>query len=75
MRTIKYLALIFTTVFLFACGDKPSDQKIASATKAVISEEYIWDLTDLYIDLDAWVLAKEKVTAQIKDLAKLQYWR
>ncbi|MGB2172716.1 MAG: oligoendopeptidase F [Porticoccaceae bacterium] len=72
MRTIKYLALIFTTVFLFACGDKPSDQKIASATKAVISEEYIWDLTDLYIDLDAWVLAKEKVTAQIKDLAKLQ---
>jgi oligoendopeptidase F len=72
MRTNKYFALIFTTVFLFACGDKPSDQKIASATETIISEEYIWDLTDLYPDLDAWILAKKQVINQINDLVKLQ---
>ena len=72
MKINKYFSLIFTTVLLFACSDDPSDQEIVSTTETIISDEYIWDLTDLYPDLDAWILAKDQVAHQIQQLAELQ---
>lgn len=72
MKINKYFSLIFTTILLFACSNDPSDQEIESTTKTIISNEYIWDLTDLYPDLDAWILAKDQVAHQIQQLAELQ---
>ncbi|MDA9007922.1 M3 family metallopeptidase, partial [Porticoccaceae bacterium] len=47
-------------------------QEVVTTPNAVNSEQYLWDLTDLYPDLSAWQTAKEKASQQIKQLSKLQ---
>jgi oligoendopeptidase F len=73
MNKIKlFFPFLFMAALLVACSDKPQNKETTSTAKTVISEEYIWDLTDLYPDLDTWQTAKEKASQQIKQLSKLQ---
>ena len=73
MNTNKYyFPLTLILCFLFGCSDEPLEHEIASTPNTVTSEQYTWDLTDLYPDLSAWQVAKEKAAQQIKDLTKLQ---
>jgi oligoendopeptidase F len=73
MNKIKlFFPFLFMAALLVACSDKPQNKETTPTAKTVISEEYIWDLTDLYPDLDTWQTAREKATLQIKQLSKLQ---
>ena len=67
-----YFPLTLILCFLFGCSDEPLVQEVVTTPNAVTSEQYLWDLTDLYPDLSAWQVAKEKAAQQIKDLTKLQ---
>jgi oligoendopeptidase F len=67
-----YFPILFLATLLFACSDKAPEQELLSTGNNTISAQYLWDLTDLYPDLDAWQIAKEKASQQIKQLSKLQ---
>ena len=67
-----YFPLTLILCFLFGCSDEPIVQEVVTTPNAVNSEQYLWDLTDLYPDLSAWQTAKEKASQQIKQLSKLQ---
>ena len=67
-----YFPLTLILCFLFGCSDEPIVQEVVTTPNTVTSEQYVWDLTDLYPDLSAWQVAKEKAAQQIKDLTKLQ---
>jgi len=73
MITNKYYFLLTLILcFLFGCSDEPIVQEVVTTPNTVTSEQYVWDLTDLYPDLSAWQVAKQKAAQQIKDLTKLQ---
>jgi oligoendopeptidase F len=68
----KYFYPLILIFVLFACSDEPLEQEIIASPKTVTSEQYEWDITDLYPNLNDWQLAKEKASQQITDLTKLQ---
>jgi oligoendopeptidase F len=72
MTIHKYFYPFILIFFLFACSDKPLEKEITSSPDTVTSEQYEWDVTDLYPSLNDWQSAKEKASRQIIDLTKLQ---
>ena len=73
----KKIYLILVACCLFsACDDVPAPYIDTIANEESIAkpvdEKYIWDLTDLYPDLNAWESARLDVAKQIQQLAKLQ---
>ena len=49
-----------------------SNVKASENIETQIDKQYIWDLTDLYPNLDAWQKSKNTAAQQIKELSKLQ---
>ena len=70
--TDKHFFSLTLLLFLLACSNGPIADDIAPSSKSEINEKYLWDLTDLYPDLNSWILAKEKAANQIKELPKLR---
>ena len=70
METIKkfYTLLKISLLIVVFVSNVQGSEKIETQ----IDKQYIWDLTDLYPDLSAWQVAKEKAAQQIKNLSKLQ---
>ena len=48
-----------------------SNLQASEKIEAQVDTQYIWDLTDLYPDINAWQTAKEKATQQINQLSKI----
>jgi oligoendopeptidase F len=73
----KKIYLILVACCLFsACDDMPAPYIDTTAKEEPIAkpvdEKYIWDLTDLYPDLNAWESARLDVAKQIQQLPELR---
>jgi oligoendopeptidase F len=73
-------AQLITALCIFlvigGCARLPDDQRsaitAASATIAPIDPQYVWDLTDLFSDSNAWDVARDAAAQQIDTLAALK---
>jgi len=66
--------LIMACCLFAACGGEPTAE-IADSKKPIskpVGAKYLWDLTDLYSDLDVWETARVGVAKQIQQLTELQ---
>ncbi len=70
----KIYLILVACCLLSACDDTP-DVDTASYQETIakpVDEKYIWDLTDLYPDLDSWETARLDVAKQIEQLSSLK---
>jgi len=70
----KIYLILVACCLLSACDDAP-DVDTASYQETIakpVDEKYIWDLTDLYPDLDSWETARLDVAKQIEQLSSLK---
>ena len=70
----KIYLILVVCCLLSACDDTP-DVDTASYQETIakpVDEKYIWDLTDLYPDLDSWETARLDVAKQIEQLSSLK---
>ena len=70
----KIYLILVACCLLSACDDTPGvDTASYQETIAKpVDEKYIWDLTDLYPDLDSWETARLDVAKQIEQLSSLK---
>lgn len=69
----KLFALLLLSCLLVACdqaGETAIDHPLPTAQ--TVDEKYIWDLTDLFADLEAWETARTQSLQQIKQLEALK---
>ena len=69
----KLFALLLLSCLLVACdqaGETAIDHPLPTAQ--TVDEKYIWDLTDLFADLEAWETARTESLQQIKQLEALK---
>ena len=68
-----YLIIVACCLFS-ACSGMPATQLTDTKEPIAkqIDEKYIWDLTDLYADLNSWDSARLEVAKKIQQLPKLQ---
>jgi oligoendopeptidase F len=70
-------AQLITALFIFlvigGCARLPDDQRSAiTAASATVAPQYVWDLTDLFNDINAWDAARDAAAPQIDALAALK---
>jgi oligoendopeptidase F len=72
----KLFTVLFTCWFLISCADPQGSSEpetaTASETAQAVDEKYIWDLTDLYADNEAWNNARLEAAKQADVLAALK---
>ena len=70
---LKLFTLLVLSCLLVAC-DQSSEKTIDNPppTAEPVDEKYIWDLTDLFTDLEAWESARSESLQQIKQLETLK---
>lgn len=70
---LKLFSLLVLSWLLVAC-DQSSEKAIDNPppTAEPVDEKYIWDLTDLFADLEAWESARSESLRQIKQLETLK---
>jgi oligoendopeptidase F len=73
MNKKLHVLLIVVCCLLVAC-DQSSEKAIDNPppTAEPVDEKYIWDLTDLFTDLEAWESARSESLQQIKQLETLK---
>ena len=73
LQHTKLFASVFVCGFLISCSEpKSSAQPEVQAVDVVqqaVDEKYIWDLTDLYPDNEAWNSARLEAAKQVEVLA------
>jgi oligoendopeptidase F len=76
LQNTKLFTVILTCWFLTSCADPQgsAEAESAAAGEAVqaVDEKYIWDLTDLYPDNEAWNNARLEAAKQTEVLAALK---
>ena len=76
LQHTKLFASVFVCGFLISCSEpKSSAQPEVQAVDVVqqaVDEKYIWDLTDLYPDNEAWNSARLEAAKQVEVLAALK---
>jgi oligoendopeptidase F len=70
---LKLFTLLVLSCLLVAC-DQADEKAIDNPppTAEPVDEKYIWDLTDLFADLEAWESARSESLQQIKQLETLK---
>ena len=70
---IKLFFLVWILSFTLSCEQSGNSPSVDPAPDNIqVAEKYLWDLSDLFANLDAWEAARSEAAKQIEGLKSLQ---
>ena len=70
---IKLFFLVWILSFTLSCEQSGNSPSVDPAPDNIqVAEKYLWDLSDLFANLDAWEAARSEAAKQIEELKALQ---
>ena len=70
---IKLFLLVWILSFTLSCEQSGNSPSVDTAPDNIqVAEKYLWDLSDLFANLDAWEAARSEAAKHIEELKALQ---